>query len=360
MLNRYFQVIDKLYLVIRTIHIDKTYQEAHLDKLELFSVEVIEIQNLNTPLNFIRKGKYIRLLDNLLSRIDLVFLRIPSIISNMVASRCERTNKPYLVEVGGCAWDSYYNHSLMGKIIAPYMYFSQKHTVRNASFASYVTSKWLQSRYPAPCEQIIASNVYLSDFNEDVIKKRITSYKTRFRTIKTIGTIASVEVRYKGQEYIIKALSELKKKGYYLEYQLVGAGNPAFLTSLAKKYNVLDQVKFLGIKLHHEIWDWLDSIDIYAQPSKQEGLPRAVIEAMNRGCLTIGSTTAGIPELLEDDMVFKCASVDDIVVIIEKLVTEKDHTERILRNFNRSKEYDINLLNDRRNRLFQEYKDSIK
>ena len=31
---------------------------------------------------------------------------------------------------------------------------------------------------------------------------------------KIIGTLAAVNVRYKGQEYVIEAISELIKKGY--------------------------------------------------------------------------------------------------------------------------------------------------
>ena len=45
----------------------------------------------------------------------------------------------------------------------------------------------------------------------------------------------------------------------------------------------------------------LDTCDIYVQPSLQEGLPRALIEAMSRGCPCIGARTAGIPELLPEE-----------------------------------------------------------
>lgn len=33
------------------------------------------------------------------------------------------------------------------------------------------------------------------------------------------------------------------------------------------------------------VLDWLDEIDLYIQPSLTEGLPRAVIEAMDTGCI---------------------------------------------------------------------------
>src|SRR5699024_742855 len=120
-----------------------------------------------------------------------------------------------------------------------------------------------------------------------------------------IGTTAALDVRFKGQQYIIKALSELKKQGATnFEYQLVGSGSASYLESVAKKYNISNQVKILGSMTHEDVFDWLENIDIYTQPSRQEGLPRALIEAMSRGLPSFGARTAGIPELLEDDFIF--------------------------------------------------------
>lgn len=360
MLDRYFVVVDKLYVIMRTVHIDETYESCHLKKVDLSeNLKIVEMPNFNTPYNFFLRNRYLRVLEYYISKSDLIFLRIPSIISNMVARICKKIGKPYLVEVGGCAWDSYFNHGLTGKLVAPYMYFKEKSTVSGARFASYVTEKWLQYRYPTCGNSIVASNVYLNSFDENNINRRIIQYKDRIPQRYKLGTIASVDVRYKGQEYVIRALGILKRKGILLDYDLVGAGNPAYLKKLARKCEVMDQVHFLGVKLHEDIWDWLDSIDIYVQPSKQEGLPRSVIEALNRGCLAIGSNIAGIPELLESDMLFKSGDVEQICSVIQILLNEKDHTKRVIRNFEKSKEFDVKLLNERRDKIFKEYRQYV-
>ncbi len=46
-----------------------------------------------------------------------------------------------------------------------------------------------------------------------------------------------------------------------------------------------NQIKLLGPLSHDEIFEWLDSIDIYIQPSLLEGLPRALWRQWLVGCL---------------------------------------------------------------------------
>lgn len=356
MLERYFCVVDKLYLLIRTFTLKVPYQETKLSKLNLGErIEVIEIPNLNSPIQFLSKHKYAARFATLVENTDLIFLRIPSIISDLVAKICKRLNKPYLAEVGGCSWDSYFNHGILGKMVAPIMYINQKKTVHEASFASYVTEQWLQKRYPTRGQQIAASNVYLKEFNDTLIEARITKVLDHNYRPKKIGTIASIDVRYKGQEYIIRALQKLKQVGYKLDYELVGVGEGKYLKALAKKCGVEDQVHFLGLKKHNEIWTWLDSIDIYAQPSKQEGLPRALIEAMNRGCICIGSTTAGIPELLDQAFIFRNGDVNKICEIIKNIYFNSHLESNIRRNYTISKKFAVDILNKRRTILFKSY-----
>lgn len=361
MLKRFFVVVDRLFLLIRTDHINQTYQDRHLRKLELGNrIVVVELPNPNTPKNFICSGSWKNIVKDYVRKVDMIFLRIPSIISNVAADECLKIGKPYFAEVGGCAWDSYFNHGISGKVMATYVFLKQKSTVKNATFASYVTEKWLQNRYPTNGKAIVASNVYLNHFDDENIERRISQYKQQKPECYRLGTIASVDVRYKGQEFIIRAMEKLKKQGIMVEYDLVGAGEPVFLRSLAESLGVKEQVHFLGVKLHEDIWSWLDQIDIYAQPSKQEGLPRAAIEAMNRGCLVIGSNVAGIPELLEDDMVFKVGDMKSIVTIIRRLVEEQDHEYRIRRNYVKSHDFEIEELEARRNSIFSEYQQMIK
>ncbi|MFA5603080.1 MAG: glycosyltransferase, partial [Bacilli bacterium] len=129
--------------------------------------------------------------------------------------------------------------------------------------------------------------------------------------------------------------------------------------SVANKHGVADQIKFLGAMPHNKVFDWLETIDIYTQPSRQEGLPRALIEAMSRGLPAFGARTAGIPELLEDRFIFSNTrkNIDEIFEIL-KSFNKDTMIEQAKRNFKESKEYDKNVVEERRRKFFEEFRDS--
>lgn len=230
--------------------------------------------------------------------------------------------------------------------MAPFRFLSLRQVQANAAYSIYVTNDFLQRRYPTRGYSIGCSNVNITTGDETALQKRLEKIAVRGGILK-LGTVAAVNVRYKGQEYAIKALRRLRDRGIDIEYHLVGGGDNTFLRSLADKYGVGDRVFFHGLIPHDQVIPFLDEMDLYIQPSKQEGLPRALIEAMSRGCLSLGSRTAGIPELLDKKYIFRRGNVNDIVRILSK-VDKNTLKEQALRNFEVAKQYDRNLLNRRR------------
>ena len=223
-----------------------------------------------------------------------------------------------------------------------------------------MTNEFLQRRYPSKGKTIGCSNVALPILNESVLDVRLHKIKqmTKHNPI-VIGTTAAVDVRYKGQEYVIQAIAELNKQGYNFEYRLVGGGDKARLQSIAEKYRVADKVIFEGSIPHERVFDYLDSIDIYVQPSKTEGLPRALIEAMSRGCPCIGSKAGGIPELLDTPFIFNSGNVQELANILASFDTEK-MIKQAKRNFEFSKEYAKEVIETRRNEFFKQFAESVK
>jgi len=357
-LSRYYTIADDFTMLTRTRLIDP--KQTKIPKANMERFRIVSCPNL-ASIKEILVGRYEakKILKKEMQNCDYLIIRLPSHVGNLAIQMARKMNKPYLVEVVACPWDAFWNHSLKGKLVAPFMYFATKKRVKNAPYSIYVTNEFLQKRYPTKGKSVNCSNVALKEFDDNILKARLDKINSMRQNQKiVIGTTAAVDVRYKGQQYVIQSLGKLKKQGITIyEYQLVGSGDPTYLKLIAEKNNVVDQVKFLGVIPHKEVFEWLETIDIYIQPSFQEGLPRAVIEAMSRGVPCIGSDVAGIPELLEPSFIFKRYKnkVKQIVNIISKLYGNS-MIQQSERNYNESKLYDKQLLEDKRKVFFERFK----
>ncbi|MFA2832070.1 glycosyltransferase [Bacillus paranthracis] len=361
MLERYTKVFEEVVVISRQKNISKFN-----DKLTLAStdrVKFVEIPNFKSIRNSHEILKARKIINMEIANSDALISRIPSSIGSMAIKAAKRMKKPYLVEVVACPWDALWNHSFKGKIIAPLTYLSTKKLVEKADYAVYVTSEFLQKRYPTKGNSVNCSNVALKEFNDNVLLRRLEKIHNKGNCEKIIiGTTAAVNVRYKGQQYIIQALGELKKQGKTgFEYQLVGGGEQRYLKSIAEQYGVSDQVKFLGSLPHNKVFEWLDTIDIYTQPSRQEGLPRGLIEAMSRGLPCFGAHTAGIPELIEKNFIFSNSknNIYEICNVLEGM-NKEIMLAQAKRNFDEAKKYDSTIIETRRQLFFNQFKKNAK
>ncbi|MFC5703548.1 glycosyltransferase [Cohnella faecalis] len=357
--ERYLKVFDQMVVCTRVVEAvedcSKTLKLSSADNVE-FDLLSIGVNNIS----FLSKRKFIeKHIEQAVLKCGYVIARLPSIIGQIGLKYAKKHKKPFLIELVGCPWDAYWNHSLKGKVIAPFITWRTKSAVKTAPYVVYVTNSFLQGRYPTSGKTIGCSNVALTEFDEHVLTKRTDKIKGMSNRPIIIGTTASVNVRYKGQQYIIEAISMLNKQGYNFEYHLVGEGDNSYLRSVAEKFGVTDKVKYLGPMPHAQVFQYLDNIDIYAQPSRQEGLPRALIEAMSRGVPSIGSNTAGIPELLEKESIFKNGNIGDICGILKKM-DQKTMLIQAKINFEKSKEYAKSILDERRIEFFKEFRDDVK
>ena len=304
------------------------------------------------PDAFLHKKNIVSDLERLIQSVDKVIIRMPSVLGIFAAKICNKINKEYIIELVACPLDGYINHTNpIGKIIAPIMYLKTKKAIQIAPNVLYVTDKFLQKRYPTRGNKCACSDVVLNELSREIVDARINKLEnTNINNLK-ICTVANVGLKYKGHKYVFRAISKLKKDGKNYKYYLVGNGDPNYLKRYAKKLNIEDNVIFCGSLSHENVFKKLEEVDLYIQPSLTEGLPRALIEAMSLGLPAIGSNAGGIPELLDESMIFKKKNVYDLLDILNSL--NKDRLiENINRNFKESKKYLPNNLNEKRKRFY--------
>lgn len=114
--------------------------------------------------------------------------------------------------------------------------------------------------------------------------------------VGSVGWLTSV----KGHRFLVDALARLTNEHHNLHLVIVGAGDQyGPLLRQAEQAGISHTVHLLG---HREDIDTcLAGFDSFVLPSLNEGMGRALIEAMATGLPVIASRVGGIPALIEDE-----------------------------------------------------------
>ena len=112
-------------------------------------------------------------------------------------------------------------------------------------------------------------------------------------TVLHIGRFMDV----KNHELLLRSFARFKGQHSDARLQLLGDGElKENMMQLAGQLNITDAVEFAG--LQSNVYPWLHNADVFIRPSKFEGMPMTLIEAMGTGLPIIASNVGGIPDML--------------------------------------------------------------
>ena len=285
--------------------------------------------------------------------VDFCYLRT-GIASSIAGYYCEKYHVPYMAILNEDVFKNLWLHpNQVFKLFAYPISWMVHNMVKKANYACYVTQTYLQERYP--CSGLICgcSDIEFLDINEQSLQNRLRRIGTNESEL-LLGSVGSVSALLKGQDTVIKALADLKKKGVNkYRYELVGTGNPQRLQKLAKDLGVEDIVFFKGAYSHEDVLKWFENIDIYIHPSHSEGLPRTILEAMTKATPCICTRVGGVPELISEEWLFEYNGneVADLTNLIIKMDSQHMKNQAQL-NFEMSKGYNPEVLEKRRSEFF--------
>lgn len=93
-------------------------------------------------------------------------------------------------------------------------------------------------------------------------------------------------------------------------FVLVGNGpDHDLLKQLAEKPEIKDRVRLIGFT--DKPWEIYPAFDVFLMPSRMEGLPLSLLEAMACGCCPIAMRVGGIPEVMTDPCLGWLVEQDD-------------------------------------------------
>ncbi len=127
-------------------------------------------------------------------------------------------------------------------------------------------------------------------------------------TITSIGRLDPI----KGHDVLFRALSLLPKDSPEWKLLLIGDGQIASnLKVLAKTLQLSDRIEFRGADLNPEAT--LTNTDLFVLPSRSEGLPNALLEAMAASLPCVATAVGGIPEISKNGRGFILVPANDPV-----------------------------------------------
>ena len=141
----------------------------------------------------------------------------------------------------------------------------------------------------------------------------------------------------KGVDILLQSCDMLNTK-YPDKFSLVWLGNPLkdedrrWLSDLLERFKHPSYLRIFG---YEDPKPFYDMFDIFVLPSRREGFPLVVLEAMLSGCCVVRSDTDGAQEQIadgQDGFLFKSEDSEELFLILEKLMLDKTLRESVAAN----------------------------
>lgn len=125
--------------------------------------------------------------------------------------------------------------------------------------------------------------------NDLNIKDKIIFFAGNLRKLKNINIL-------------IDSVYELQKKIPQLKLLIAGVGEEGNdLKKQVDKFGITECVLFLGSLNSSQMVDYYNAADVFCLPSRTEGTPNVIIEALLCGTPVVASAVGEIPYIIEDD-----------------------------------------------------------
>lgn len=165
--------------------------------------------------------------------------------------------------------------------------------------------------------------------HEIAVHRHIIKPIARRRDRHREGPVAIVCVarlrREKGLDILLRAAARLKQQGHRFRLTIIGSGPDRIaLERLGEELGLRDSVEFVGERDAAQIEHELARCDIFVLPSRTEGLPVAVLEAMAAGMAIVATGVGGIPELLNGStgLMVRPDSVEELAAALTTVVAD--------------------------------------
>ncbi|MBI1357083.1 MAG: glycosyltransferase [Acidobacteria bacterium] len=354
--RRYLEEFDRALVLARTRRVE--VEEAEWRRADGPGVEFLPAPHWVGGAEYLlRRGEALRSLrEALRSHAEAaVVLRAPSNLATLALAQLG--GRPFAAEVVGDPYEAW-SPGAVRHPLRPYLRWAQTRDLRRvcqaAAMTGYVTEAALQRRYPTR-EGSPTTHYSSVELPDEAFVERSRPANRGGRPLQLV-CVGSMEHLYKGQDVLLEALAVCRGRGLDLELALVGQGRyRGRLEDRAEELGLQDRVEFLGaLPAGAGVRAELDRADVFVLASRQEGLPRALLEAMARGLPAIATSVGGIPEVLPAEDLAPANDAEALAQGIEAFAVSPERRAMAgARNLERARDFRDAALQRRRNELFR-------
>jgi len=349
--TRYLDVFDRVRVVARVR--DSRAPEGSWRRADGEAVSFAPVPDYLGPWQYIRRRWHVvRASRSAVGSKDAIIMRVASQIAACIDPLLRKSGRPYGLEVVSDPYDVF-GAGVVRRPLRPFFRWWFPRQLRRhcagACAVGYVTERALQRRYAAAPKAFTThdSDVELPECAFVSTPRMVRPGAGAFR-ILTVGSLAQL---YKAPDVLLDAVAACAANGLDLRVDCVGDGkHRAELESRASRLGLGERARFLGeLPAGEAVRKQMDRADLFVLPSRAEGLPRAMIEAMARSLPCIGSSVGGIPELLASEDMVPPGDPKALAAKIREVATTPGRMERMsTRNLAKAKEYHEGVLRKRR------------
>ncbi len=305
-----------------------------------------------------------------IKRSDAAIIRVPSPISMVACPILEKAGIAWAAEMMMNPRTAYGKQSMahpLQPFIQGFITWQTKKACMDADGVSYVTEHVLQSEYP--CRALSKTRkgggftATYSTINLEDSDYSCVEWGDDVPTPVVLVHTGKMSDERKGHAIFIETVAKLCEAGIEARGILIGDGpQRTHFEEHAKVLGVMDRCEFVGWKAgFSQVQSELQRAHILLMPTKSEGLPRAVIEAMASGLLCLGNDVDGMPELLSSECLGTTNTADEYSRMIAKLLDDWPHALELReQQHEKSKEYRKCLLTERRRGFYKSLRDTCE
>ena len=366
-LERYLQVFDEVTVCARAQNVSSDFKGKLLASGK--NVSFLPLPDFRGSAGIIKNYFQCRkIIRENVGQFDAVMLRSPSPISLIALDPVIHSKKPFAAEFvinprTMFDKDSNPTRRIVVGLMQTLFVNHAKKLCRTANGVSYVTEHVLQEEFPCRAITDGESEKYFTE-HYSTINISKDDYSGIHEPPKEDEPVVICHTGYmdgysKGHLAVMDVVKNCIKDGLNVELHFIGSGT---IEDKFKQYaadnGIADKVFFLGQQFgYKQVQKALIDADIFLFPTRSEGLPRSLIEAMANGLACVSSPIDGIKELLDPEYLVDYKDIAGMTRVVEDLV--KDKQKRMAaakRNFEKSLEYENSILNERRKSFYSKLK----